>query len=95
MPKATKNSACENTTLPPEDPEVLDSQKESVNSDQEQGEEVSFHPTLAYPAHPVSQVIPSMYMPYILGPRMDWTVNDGLYHRFLKWRLKYKNILEC
>ena len=26
---------------------------------------------------------------------MDWTVNDGLYHRFLKWRLKCKNILEC
>ena len=26
---------------------------------------------------------------------MDWTVNDGLYHIFLKWRLKCKNILEC
>ena len=26
---------------------------------------------------------------------MDWTVNDGLYHRFLKWTLKYENILEC
>ena len=26
---------------------------------------------------------------------MDWTVNDGLYHCFLKWRLKCKNILEC
>ena len=26
---------------------------------------------------------------------MGWTVNDGLYHRFLKWRLKCKNILEC
>ena len=26
---------------------------------------------------------------------MDWTVNDGLYHRFLKWHLKYENILEC
>ena len=42
------------------------------------------------------QVIPSMYMPYIEGPRMDWSVNDGLYHRFLKWRLKKCiNILEC
>ena len=36
-----------------------------------------------------------MYMPYIEGPPMDWTVNDGLYHRFLKWHLKCKNILEC
>ena len=26
---------------------------------------------------------------------MDWTVNDGLYHMFLKWRLKCKNIIEC
>ena len=25
---------------------------------------------------------------------MDWTVNDGLYNRSLKWRLKCENILE-
>ena len=25
---------------------------------------------------------------------MDWTVNDGLYHRFLKWKLKCENILD-
>ena len=34
-------------------------------------------------------------MPYIEGPHMDWTVNDNLYHRFFKWHLKCKNILEC
>ena len=34
-------------------------------------------------------------MPYIEGPKMDWTVNDGLYHRFLKWHFKSENILEC
>ena len=34
-------------------------------------------------------------MPYIVGPDMDWTVNDGLYNRFLKWKLKCENILEC
>ena len=34
-------------------------------------------------------------MPYIEGPNMDWTVNDVLYHRFLKWHLKCENILEC
>ena len=37
----------------------------------------------------------NMYMPYIEGPTMDWTVNDGLYNRFLKWKLKCENILEC
>ena len=26
---------------------------------------------------------------------MDWTINDALYHRFLKWCLKCENILEC
>ena len=26
---------------------------------------------------------------------MDWTVNDGLYHRFLKWKLKCENIPDC
>ena len=36
-----------------------------------------------------------VYMPYIEGPQMDWDVNDTLYHRFLKWKLKCKNILEC
>ena len=29
-------------------------------------------------------VYTNMYMPYIKGPKMDWTFNDGLYHRFLK-----------
>ena len=36
-----------------------------------------------------------MYMPYLEGPKMDWMVNGMLYHRFLKWKLKCKNILEC
>ena len=36
-----------------------------------------------------------MFMPYIEGPKMDWTVNNGIYHMFLKWRLKCENILEC
>ena len=26
---------------------------------------------------------------------MNWTVNDNLYHRFLKWKIKCENILEC
>ena len=34
-------------------------------------------------------------MPYIEGPKMDWAVNDTLYHRFLKSKLKCENVLEC
>ena len=41
------------------------------------------------------QFVPPMYMPYIEGLKMDWTVNDGLYHRFLKWKLRCENILDC
>ena len=26
---------------------------------------------------------------------MDWTANDSLYHRFLKWKLQCENILDC
>ena len=26
---------------------------------------------------------------------MDWTMNDGLYNRFIKWQLKCENILDC
>ena len=61
---------------------------ESSSSDQEQDPEAFLQPCQA-------QVVPNMFMPYIEGPKMDWTVNDGLYHRFLKWHLKYENILEC
>ena len=36
-----------------------------------------------------------MFMPYIEGPKLDWTLNDSLYHRFLKWKLKCENVLDC
>ena len=36
-----------------------------------------------------------MVMPYIVRPKMDWTVNDSLYHRSLNWKLKCENILGC
>ena len=26
---------------------------------------------------------------------MNWTIDDGLYNRFLKWRIKHENILNC
>ena len=42
-----------------------------------------------------AQFVPSIFVPYIEGPKMDWTVNDGLYHRFWKWKLKCENIPDC
>ena len=62
--------------------------EKSSGSDQEQDPKVIFQPSEA-------QVLPDIFMPYIEGPKMDWTVNDCLYYRFLKWHLKCENILEC
>ena len=93
MQKASKKSAQEEVqeAQVPTQPDTNESSQEEIpNSDQESDTEVTFnHP------RPQLQVIPSMFMPYIEGPKMDWTVNDGLYHRFLKWHLKCENILEC
>ena len=50
-------------------------EEESTHSDQEVF--LNFQPS-AY-----AQGMPNMYMSYIEGLQMDWTVNDGLYNRFL------------
>ena len=68
------------------------SHEESARSDHESENEVSFHPSKSQTP---TEVLQNMFMLYIDRPRMDWTVNDSLYHHFLKWRLKSKNILEC
>ena len=92
MPKS-KNSVREQlSTLSAEEAEIPSQQDETTSSEQESDAEMSFH-TFRHQTQP--QVLPNMFMPYIKGSCMDWTVNDGLYHRFLKWRLKYENILEC
>ena len=86
MPRSSKTSSCKMENN--QSQEELSTHEES-SSEQEQDQEVTFHPS-----H-VQQVIPSMFMPYIEDHKMDWTVNDGLCHIFLKWHLKCKNILEC
>ena len=62
---------------------------EASDSDHNQDLDVSF-----YPVVPPNQV-PTMFMPYVEGPKIYWTVDDSLYHRFLKWQLKCKTILDC
>ena len=93
MSKTTKKSSCENSNLSQEEAEVPSSPEDTASSDQEIDQEpdleVSFHPSRGL------QAISNMFMPYIEGPKLDCTVNDALYHRFLKWLLKDENILEC
>ena len=35
------------------------------------------------------------YITYIEGPKMNWSVDDGLYNRFIKWKIRCENILDC
>ena len=82
MAKATMSSARGANQVPPPKESIQSSQEELSGSGQEPDQEVSFQ------HHRQVQPVPSMFMPYIEGPKMDWTVNDGLYYRFLKWHLK-------
>ena len=63
MPKASKKSVTDHNHVLPEESDVPENPEESASSDLEQ--EVSFHPSLAHPAHPVQQVTPSMCLSYI------------------------------
>ena len=89
MARTTKNFAHGDNNLSQDETEVQSRQEDISSSDQEPNPEVSFHPSRA------QQVIPNMFMPYIECPKMDWAVNNGLYHRFLKWCLKCEYIMEC
>ena len=100
MPKTTtKSSAQGSRPVSPSKDNMLNTQDELSSSGIEEDPEVSFHPHQLLQPSPsqVGQPQPAagIYMPYIEGPHMDWTVNDNLYHRFLKWCLKCENILEC
>ena len=99
MPKTTKSSAQGSRPVSPSEEDMSNTQEELSSSKHNADPEVSFQPN--QPLQPSTsqvrqpQTTAGMYMPYIEGPHIDWTVNDGLYHRFLKWCLKCKNILEC
>ena len=99
MAHRSKSSTQRSRSPSQSEEEVIESIEELPSSEHEEDHEVSFHPhhVLQTPPNRAGQppVLAGMYMPYIEGPHMDWTVNDNLYHRFLKWHLKCKNILEC
>ena len=77
MPKTMKKSTWEQSHPASEGHESVDT-VEASNSDQDQDPDVSFCPIVP------SNGVQTMFMPYIEGPKMNWTVDDGLYHRFLK-----------
>ena len=75
MPKSKKSATENPITLPSEELDVQSQPEESASSEPESDVEVSFHGPRP---QTVPQIIPNMFMPYIEGPHMDWTVNDGL-----------------
>ena len=82
MSKATQKSAHGKHNLLQEESEIPSSREDTASPDQEIDQEpdpeVSFHQSRA------QQAIPNIFMQCKEGPKMDWTVNDALYHRFLK-----------
>ena len=90
MPKATGKSNCVDTTRDNELQADCSLLQESSSDDEEMLQNPQFNPATSQ-----AQAMQQMYIPYIEGPKMDWTVNDSLYHRFLNWKIKCENILDC
>ena len=88
MPKATKKSLWEQSPPPSEEHESADTQAETSGSDQQQDPEISFHPAVP------PSIVPTMFMLQTERPKMNWTMDYDLYHRFLKWQLKCETILD-
>ena len=90
MPHSVKQNKGPSTSVLTEEEASQDESSTHEESEPEQEVYINYtHPHAPWP------VYTNMYMPYIEGPKMDWTVNDVLYHRFHKWKLKCENILEC
>ena len=77
MPKVKSLTKAHTSTIPNQEIDATSSHEESASPDHESENEISFHPSRSQATNPVMQ---NMFMPYIEGPRMDWTVNDCLYH---------------
>ena len=92
MPKVKSSAKAHTSAIPDKEIDISSSHEESTSSNHESESEISFHPSRSQAMNPVVQ---SMLKSYIEGPKMDWTVNDSLYHHFLKWKFKCEKILEC
>ena len=95
MPKATKSPQHEQHTIEHVLPEETSEQDETSSEQEQEDDELVIQSPQFKPTPSQTQVMQPIYMPYIEGPRMDWTVNDSLYHRLLKWKIKCENILDC
>ena len=91
MPRPIKNYAHVANTSASQENSMISQESSSSDAEMEVQSPQCFQPSTSQP----QSFMQPMFMPYIEGPKMDWTVNDSLYHRFLKWNLKCENILDC
>ena len=95
MPEAISKSVRVSHTYANEGIEEPQSENElNTLNESSSDEEIVLQRSQPKPSTSQAQAIQQFSMPYIEGPQMDWTVNDHLYHRFLKWKIKRENILE-
>ena len=91
MPRPTNNSAQVANTSADQENSMISHESSSSDAEMEVQNPQCFPPSTSQP----QSFVQPMFMPYIEGLKLDWTVNDSLYHRFLKWKLKCENILDC
>ena len=91
IPRATKNSTCVMDTSVNQENLMISQHSSSLDQEIEVQSPQCFPPSASQSQSSVQPI----FMPYIEGPKKDWTVNDSLYHRFLEWKLKCENILDC
>ena len=77
MPKVKASAKASTSVISDQKLDTHSSHEESASSDHESDSEISFHPSRQQATTPIRQ---QMFMPYTEGPKMDWTVNDSLYH---------------
>ena len=91
MPRATMNSVHMMDTSVNQEMSTISQDSSSSHQENKVQSPQHFLPSTSQP----QSFVQPMFMPYIKRPKMDWTVNDSLYQEFLKWKLKYENILDC
>ena len=84
MPRLTKNSAYVNSINVFRENFMILQESSSSDTEMEVQSPQCFQPSTSQP----QSFVQPMSMPYIEESKMDWTVNDSLYHRFVKWKLK-------
>ena len=85
MPKVKNSAKTHTSTISDQEVDLPSSYEDSTNSDHDSENKISFHPSRPQATHPVLQ---SMFMPYIEGPKMDWTVNDSWVPSILEMEIK-------